>query len=345
MYLFCPKCNAQHPAEGRCPKCSSRLLSPGEAADVLSKVTTEPPAPVPTTFGRRIVVGTVVALGLHLAFREWAAGGAALAGWTGETAIWLGIAFALRLVGTAFGGLIAGAGRPRQFSEGAVVGAASAFAWLFIDAFPEWTFEPLQLGLAFALVATGGIASYAGSWIWPAAVDLPTPVSSRESSLLKLAKTPSEEPQYPIRWVRIILAGSLSICALLAAEPIRTGIGKLPAGLVQTLMSKERFDFQISAFALVLCGVIAGGGTGRGFVQGVLGGAIAGIGALALPILNGGELPPGVEFAVDRLGYSETPRQGTVFVAGLIWFFVAICGWFGGQLLPPVRKGRRLPRD
>ena len=112
MFLFCPKCNAQHSSMGRCPRCSSRLLSPVEAADMLPKTvpSAAPNTQIHSTFPRRVVVGVLLALGFHLTLREWTLATLGIMGMSTEVESWEGLNFAIRALSTLIGAVVAGAG-------------------------------------------------------------------------------------------------------------------------------------------------------------------------------------------------------------------------------------------
>jgi len=284
MHLFCPKCHTQHPATGRCPKCSSRLLSPIEAAEVMDRVIEPGPQAIQTTYARRVIVGCVVALGMHLAFREWAIGGLELAGLNeiGANA-WLN--FTLRVLGTVIGGLLSGAGRPQGFWGGVVVGTVSGFAWVAIDPYPHIQVDLLKLGLATTVAVAGGIAAVFGQRMWPAPIELPVAHSPRNSSLLKLkAGEGQKEKVYPTSWVRLIIGVTVAVCGVMAADMIRGGLATLPKGMINLsgVGASQRIDTQIAGFLVLVGGLIAGAGTGVGFRHGLIAGLITGVGLIAL---------------------------------------------------------------
>jgi hypothetical protein len=341
MYLFCPRCNSQHLASSRCPRCSSRLLSPSEVPEVLAARTPPPPPPVQPGFAGRIVVGTLVALGLHLALREWvfAAVGAVGAATTGGE-LWLG--YALRVIGAALGGLLAGAGRPRSLATGTLVGAACGVAWLAVDAYPEVTFDVTRLVAAGILLAVGGAAAVVGGWVWPPPVEVKPPESSRNSSLFRLKPTDGRKTGRPIGWVRIVIGVTVAVCGVLAADLVRQGLGRLPQGLFNNLTMTARSDALIAGFLCVLAGVLAGACTGTGWRQGLITGFLAAIGVATVSATFPDGPPLAVQYVIDVLGLGDMPQQGLAAAAGVVCGVVTVAGWFGGQLFPVLRKKKRL---
>jgi hypothetical protein len=343
MYLFCPKCQAQHPAAGRCPRCSSRLLSPGEAAEVMARAPEPPSEVIHTTLVRRVVVGSVVALGLHLAFREWAMAVLAATGGSADGgAVWLN--FTLRLVGTVVGGVLAGAGRRMGFGGGAAVGAVSGFAWVAVDAFPHIQTDPVAVGLAVGLAGVGAAAAAAGGVVWPAPVDLPAPdVSlSRNSSLLRLKPGDGRKKvDRPTRWVRVVVAVTVAVCGVLAADMIREALGKLPKGLFN-LAAGKRVDAQITGFLLLVAGMLGGATTGAAVRHGLIAGLVVGLAVAGLAAVHPDGPPPGVEFVTDQLDMSGQP--GAAAAGGVALAVVVVGAWLGGQLFPPLARKKKLAR-
>ncbi len=341
MYLFCPRCNTQHLASSRCPRCSSRLLSPGEASDLLPTQHAAAPPPPPATpgFGGRIVVGSLVALGMHLAIWEWAFAAAGVVGLTDlDWHLWLGLA--LRVVGTLVGGVLAGAGRLRSFSTGAFVGAVSAVAWLAVDAYPHVVFDVVRLVAAGALVVLGGSAAVVGGVIWPPPVEVKPPESSRNSSLFKLKTSDGTRQGKPVAWVRAGIAAAVAVCGVLAAELIRQVLAKMPQGTFNVDMT-ARSDAILAGFVAIVAGVVAGATTGRGWRQGAISGLAAGLVVMSISATMTAGPPLPVQFIMDACGL-ESPGGGVAIAGVALFAVVTLGGWFGGQLFPVLRRKPRL---
>lgn len=343
MYLFCPRCNTQHLASSRCPRCSSRLLAPAEASDLLlmQRVGTQPPPPSTPGFGGRIVVGTLVALGLHLAFQEWVYAAIGAVGLT-ETGGELWIGYALRVVGAVVGGVLAGAGRPRSFATGAFAGAACGVAWLAVDAFPDVTFDLVRLGAAGALLLLGGVAAVVGGVVWPPPVEVKPPAASHNSSLFKLKADDGKRRRgKPVAWVRVIVAVSVAVIGVLAADYIRQGLTKMPKGTFNNLTMTARTDAILAGFICVVAGVVAGATSARGWREG----ALAGVGAAVAAVGISAALPDGpplpVQYVIDQAGV-ESNAGGLALAGMVLCVIVTAGGWFGGQLMPALRRRQRL---
>jgi hypothetical protein len=343
MFLFCPRCNSKHLVSSRCPRCSSRLLAPAEASDLLptrTALVAPPPPPVMPGFGGRIVVGTLVALGLHLALWEWAV---AIAGVFGAEDLswhlWLG--YGLRLAGAVVGGVLAGAGRPKSFSTGAVVGGACAIAWLTVDAFPHLTFDVVRVVAGCLLSVLAGVCAVVGGAVWPPPVEVKPPKDSHRSSLFRLKTSDGQRRGRPIAWVRVGLGVTVAVGGVLGAELVRQVLAKFPQGTFNGLAMTARSDAMISGFIGLFAGVVAGASTGHGWRQGAIAGFIS---AMAVAIISA-SLPDGpplaVQFAIDSVG-QETPSAGVGTACATLFAVVSVGGWFGGQLIPALRRKKRL---
>lgn len=349
MYLFCPKCHAQHPAAGRCPKCSSRLLSPGEAADALAVSVAPPPEPIETTFAGRLGVGCVVALGLHLGLREWAVAALGSDEMSAAAPVGFAVGFFLRLLTAAVGGLMAGAGRKLNFSGGAAVGLVSGLAWLLVDGFPNIAFDPQRVGLVGVMVVVAGLVAMAAGQVWPEPVTVPDAPSPRGSSLLGLAPTGGKKPTgVPTRWAQVLIAAAVAVCGVVAADAVRAGLRGLPAGLVNLggPAAVSRVDFQLTVLFVVVAAVISGVGTGAGFRHGLLAGVLTGVGVIVVRNTTDEGTMPGLDWLAEVATAPDTPaRTVEMTLAAFAFLAMAAGGWLGGQLCPPLKRARKRHRE
>ena len=346
MYLFCSKCQTQFPAAGRCPRCSSRLLAPGEAADALSIAAELPPKPLSTTFSGRVLVGTTLALGLHLALREWLAA-IGMFDESGSVEGYLA-GYLVRFAAAMAGGLIAGAGRNQGFSGGATVGLIAGLGWLVIDSYPTLLLDAPNIGLMILIVSAAGCCSLVGGRVWPPIVELPEIASPRGSSLLKLVVNQNKvKLSRPTRWGRILVSTLVVLFAVIAADAGRVLLKKLPAGLINLggPSAVPSVDFQLALLGVVLGGLIAGAGTGTGLRHGVIAGAAAAIAVGAAYTQQPPDTLPALEYMLDKLGARDTAFQSAAAVGLGMAGFGTLTGWIGGQLFPPLRKMRRRKSD
>jgi len=346
MYLFCPKCQSQFPAGGHCPRCSSRLQSPVEVADSLAKLSAPPPRPIQVGIGGRFAVGCVIALGLHIALLEWTTATLSLTGGSrSDIDLWLG--FTLRFVALIPGALIAGAGRPGAFSSGLAIGLLVTGAWLIVDPYPAFQIDMQRGGMAVALVLSAGAMASIGGRIWPPSVYLPMPASPRGSSMLGLSMEENEQVRsWPTQWARILATATLVVISVIMADEIRKGMSKLPAGLVQVNgAAAARSDLQITAVLTILAGILCGASTGSGFRHGLITAVLAI--AIVLPLHHSrpaAELP-GIDFYLELFTDATVDTQPDVVLGIGIFLTIALAGWLGGQLFPPISKKSRRRND
>jgi hypothetical protein len=348
MYLYCPKCHAQHPAAGRCPKCSSLLMSPGEAADALSVSIPSPPDPVETTYAGRLGVGCVVALGLHVALREWTTAALGAAGQATDP-VGFTVGYLLRLFAAGVGGAMAGAGRRWNFTGGAVVGALSGVAWLLVDSYPTIIVDPLRGGLVGVITVAAGLVAMAAGQVWPEPVVVPDTPSPRGSSLMGLKPTDGKRRTgRPTRWVQIAAAAALALGGIAGAEMVRSSLRGLPAGLLQLggPSAASRVDFQLTVLAVLVASAVAGAGTGAGGRHGLYAGILTALGVLALRATAAEEALPGLDWLAEATCAPDTsPRVVEVVLAGVALLAMTVGGWLGGQLFPPLKQHRLLYRE
>jgi len=348
MYLFCPKCHTQHPAAGRCTKCSSRLLSPSEAADTLGVSVALPPDTTASTFAGRVGVGCVVALGLHLALREWTTAALGPAGELPPTVGFV-IGFLLRLVTAGVGGVMTGAGRRQNFSGGAVVGLVCGLAWLLVDGYPQLVVDPLRGGLVGVMAVAAGLTATAAGRVWPEPIVVPDAPSPRDSSLMGLK--PTNGPRAtgrPTRWLQLLIATGLATAGISAAEKMRTGLRELPAGLLQLggPSAAARVDFQLTVVVVMLAAAVAGAGTGAGFRHGLIAGILTAVGVYVLRATAEADALPGLDWLAEALCPADAPaRNIEMALGGVALTAMTVGGWLGGQLFPPLRRTRKLPRE
>ncbi|CAN5605795.1 hypothetical protein BH11PLA2_BH11PLA2_06310 [soil metagenome] len=347
MQLFCPSCQAAFTAQSHCPKCGSRLLSPQESFITNKRAKAPPPDPIPATFSARITVGSIVAMGLVLGFREIVAALSVLQElptterWDASNAD--SITFGTRLFAVLVGGLIAGASRRQGLQVGAMVGLLVGGGLTGLDVFAAGQvhdFYTVLLAIAFPLIA--GLAGATGSWLWPADADLPEPthLSSHGSSMAKLAVQDAvRRRERPTAWFRIAFAATLVVIGVIASDSIRYGLSKGSGGWLNTggINRSATMGLQIATILTILGGIISGMGTGAGFKHGLFAGILAGMGLL----ITSGSRPNGLFPALE--GYLNffdiahdpltTPRIGFDVMIGLL-SIMAACGWLGGQLFP-----------
>lgn len=349
MQLFCQSCQAAFAATSHCPRCGQRLLAPQESFIHASRAQKPLPDPVPATFTRRLTTGLLVAVGLVLALREfyWA--------WSGDVLDTHAepASFALRVLAVLAGGLIAGAGRGRGVSVGAVTGLAFAALTTLFDLFLGTPASTAEMILPIVYPVLGAVAGAVGAWLWPADVELPEPPrqSSHGSSLARLAADEAERRSVRrTAWPQIALAALIVLAAVLYSDPIRIGLQKYSAGWLSIGGPRQsvRVGLQIAAIATILAGFVAAAGTGAGLKHGFLAGILTMAGLLIVAANRPSGLFPAVEGYLKLIGIEPGSLLATPIAlrttVGLLALFCA-SGWIGGQLFPPLApKHMRRPR-
>jgi len=358
MYLFCAKCSAQYPDSGRCPKCSSRLLTPGEMSELM------PAGPSgnasdstqQSTLVGRAIVGTLVALGLHLAFGEWVAGFCLLGSWSLAGIEHAFVHAGLRIAAITVGGLLAGAGRKRSWLTGAIVGWASGLAWCAFEAPADWRSEkvPLTLGVAFGSGVFGAIVAAFGGWIWPPARFVPVPVAApRASSMLRLkpdhGRSLYEGP--PTSWVRIMIAVTLALATPWLVGFLREYVLRLPSVFSAARDPRQLMYVQAMAFLVLLAfaGLVGGSATGSGFRHGLWSGLIGAIGLTILHAVAGEQFFQSATVIADWIGLDSSGTVGldwnrTTLIALGSFGLILLGSLLGGQLVPPISKKKSKKR-
>lgn len=350
MQLYCPSCQAPFAATDRCPRCGDRLLTPAESFTALPHKAL-PPAEVirPTTSGR-IAVGCGIAIGLFIGLREIGLAAVPDLGWW-LTPAGVALTIALRAVGVAAGGLLAGSGRPSGTSTGAAVGLICGGAYLLADGVPAGPVLLTDAIVWAALTFLGMLAGGTGSWLWPAPTELPDPEPSRASSTL--ASLVSQDivlkNARPIVWSRLALGLTLVVLTVVGADALRETLRKGSGGLLNMggPAHAPLVDLQLATVGLILAGAVAGASTGTGLRQGVLVGAL---GAAAVTGLATAGVAPvlvvadGVAEVVGLPADGSAGHQGLLATACVVFVLCTVAGWFGGQLMPVLASREQLTR-
>ena len=351
MQLYCPSCKTSIPATERCPNCGDRLVTPSEIFASSGELHAPPPALIrPTQFGR-IVVGTIVSIGLYIGLREEVLGLVAASEvenpFVDATAI--AMTLTLRTISILVGGLFAGAGRTHGFLTGWITGLVCGALLLGVDVMGGHKPTALDWGATVGLAVVAAMASVVGSRVWPPVVDIPVPVTNpRGSSLARLATQDDDEQKVrPTAWFRLGLAVAIGVVGIALAESLRVGVKKTSGGALNigTPLQGPYIDFAFAVFGLALAGTVAGGNTGAGFRHGVFFGI--GTGLLTTALLASGNtsvLPP-IEGLLGTFGIaadSARTSSGLLTVFATLFTICVLASLFGSILLPTVApKWRR----
>jgi len=339
MQLYCPACKTAAHAAERCPRCGDRLIAPSELASVSRDQIADPPDLLkPTGFGR-VVVGSVVALGLYLSLREMLLGLLAAGDLSDDAPGPLGN-WAIRAGCVTAGAVLSGAGRPNGAPAGGVTGLLCGGLLLATDTLagvrvvaPDGL---IVVGIALVALAAGRI----GGRVWPALVELPpSKVRSRGSSLIPLKDDQDAPRPVVFSWTRVGLGVALAVVGFLLADSARLALRSV-AGQGLFLGSPNQVavvDFCFAGVALAAGGVVAGAGTGAGLRHGSLMGVTtaAALAFLALVGKESAAIP--LNGLLEVLGYAaeslRTP-SALALVVGTVTVSGTLSGGFGGLLLP-----------
>lgn len=345
MHLFCPTCQTVAMSGDRCPRCEGRLISPSETLPLLGENRTPPELIRPTMTGR-VMVGSVTALGLVIAFHEWFAALVAAPSESSAPDEWLdlrnakGFVFAaiMRFFAVTVGGLFSGAGRPNGPIAGATVGILCAATLVGFDVMSGLKADVAEIAVACCFVLAATAAGWMGGRLWPPAEEYSiNAFPSRLSSIGRFADPLKDSRSRPTNWIRVILGVFVVAIAVMSADSVRERLKKFGSvggpGLAPTV------DLVLAALGIVVGGVIAGGNTGVGLRQGLIVGLVSGV-LLGIAQLQsrGGSMDPICEGLFNLAGLPPSPSgfksAALLFVAVLS--SCVITSWFGGQLLPPV---------
>jgi hypothetical protein len=330
MAMVCPQCNRSFEQRLHCPGCEVRLLyvpTPrkqrhSSADDVGWE----------RTHWGIFIVGILLAQGLYHMLRQLLAAGI-LVTWQGEADnVWTMLGNLLLLqalqefcVFTAAG--FTGAGRRRGFLIGAAIGAWSGILFIL---FQQWSGQYVSavsvLGEPILEAAFGGLGGLVGSLIWKP-VSFAVPSGIRQPSRPVVQLMPARVAfGGPVAWTRVLTGIVLAAGGVIWADIIREFVLDASSGKlkIDTELQAQLVIWEISALALFAGGALAGATTRNGLTQGLWVGVCSG--ALLFGI---------------RVTRSELSFQ-LVFLTVIVTVCLALAGgWFGSQLLPPVRARSR----
>ncbi len=296
----------------------------------------------------RIIVGTVLALGLYLALRKLATGWL-LANTLEPDAWWLTaeglrVVFGVQAIAAIVGAMLAGAGRPLGFFVGATVGVCCGGLFLAAEVYTTQAaaFDLVLLIQPGILLGVGAVAGAVGSRIWPTPPDVekPLPAAPDKLSSIQMGMAEVIEPGRPTAWLRILAGALVMLAAVAFAERFRFTMQKYTeGGLKVESRAQGRFmSWQLASMAALIGAAFAGAGTGAGLRHGIFAGVLAGAGVVGLGIANG-KVEPAIEFWLDRLQLSNlgvNDPSVMIVVAGGIALAGAAGGWLGGTLFQPL---------
>jgi hypothetical protein len=305
-----------------------------------------PPGPVhPSAIGR-ILMGSILALGVYLGVRKLLTG-AILAMHSYAGGWWLSFqglsaVYAVQAGAVFFGAAIAAAGRAYGYSLGFIVGGVCGGLFLGFELLAGAPPESLVLYLQPPLLALLGLAAgAAGSRVWIPApeLNLPIPTGSKLSSL-QLGDDLLEEQPRPTNLLRVLAGAAVIVLGVAIADPARHFLQKNSGGLlrVESMGQGEFITWQLATLIVLGGGVVAAAGTGAGIRHGLLAGMLGAAGVFGVCMKLGQTLAP-IEYWLEKLqldGLPLTAPPVLTAVGGGILMVALLGGWLGGSLFLPL---------
>jgi hypothetical protein len=307
------------------------------------------PLPWQQTPGGRIILGTLLALGLCYGLLQIGMAALRILGLDGEGKLnplaGLIVFQALQVLALLCGGMLAGAGQDRGSVLGGFVGIltgvgvlAAMLAGVGTNVLQSYSTELLRpgspthdmimFGLPVQNLIAGAIGGLIGCWVWR---PLPMAADPRYASMSKKAPARREPvPKLirwtgPIAWVRVLLGTGIALVGALNAPRIvdfvlRASENKLQ---VMTQLENQVAYGEVFGLSIILGGIFAGATRINGLKQGV---CVAFLLSIAMV---------GFLFrSADENGFSVLfPILSALLLA-------PVGGWFGSELLPPVSRHR-----
>ena len=331
---------------------------PQEATALPSRTRDSDYEPYSPSALNRLIVGTLLALGLYLALRQLATGW--LLTTVSEPESWwlsfegLQVVLGFQTVAVVFGAVLASAGRPQGYWLGAFCGGFCGVLFLAAEVYGSGApaidlVMLIQPGVLFAAGAIGGVV---GNRIWPTPPDVekPLPASPNKLSSIQLGMQDSIPVGKPTGWIRILIGAMVMIAGVTQAEKARFSAQKYSAGglRVQSQGQGKFMSMQLATLAALAGAAFAGAGTGSGVRHGVITGILAGAGVVALGASSGETVAP-VEYWLGLLqmrGIGVGDPTAMAAVTGCVATIGILGGWLGGTLFLPLvpvhMRGKRL---
>jgi hypothetical protein len=327
MAVVCPRCSNLFDPVTDCPRCGA--TPPDEPREAAA-----PPGHGPrwqqTALGR-ILIGLILSQGLFYGLRHLLTG--VLLAYSGRTAqdVWEDVEHlilwqAIQAFGVIAGGILAGGGQRQGLFLGAVVGAWNGAVAVLLRQSPHHDVTMVAVyGQPLIHAALGALGGWVGSVIWQ-----PIPAAAVPVALAPPPKA-VKRPREPllagkVHWVRVLAGSAFVVVGTLSATMIFQKVMDVSGNRLGTshAMMDRLITWEIKALAVLVGGALAGATTTNGVKQGLFVGV-----ASSLALIGWQSPSPEVWFQA----------AGLILVSTLCLTMVG--GWFGGQLFPPVFKGKR----
>jgi hypothetical protein len=312
----------------------------------------EPRQPWQQTPGGRVILGTVLALGLcygtlQIGMAVLRSFGVDAANGGLDPITGLGIFLSLQIAAVLAGGMLAGAGQDRGSLLGGFVGILSGVGVLaitlsgvvanLVESYSGEllspgapTFDLIMFGLPVQHLIVGAIGGLIGSLIWKPiviAVDKRFVSPARKAAARRESRASQLRWTGPIAWIRVIIGTGIAILGALNTAKIVDFILRASDHKLQvvTHLETQVAQGEIFGLSILLGGCFAGATRLNGLKQGVC------VGFLFAAIIIG-----------TSLRTEAASSWSVLFPVVSALLLGPVGGWFGSELLPPVSK--RIPR-
>lgn len=304
------------------------------------------PPPSRPSAGGRVMLGTMLTLGMYLGVRKLMTG-TVLATETDPAGWWMSFrglvaVYAAQAIAVIFGALMAATGRPAGYALGLAVGAVCGTLFLGFELLTGAPSRDLVLYLQPPVLALiGFLAGAVGARVWGSLPTLDIPVTGPSKlSSLQLSTETAPHRGRPTYWLQVLAGAAIMVFGVTLADEARRLLQKHSAGLlqVQSMAQGEFISWQLATFAVFLGGVTAAAGTGAGLRHGLLAGLLGGAGVFGVCLKMGGAVRP-VEYWLQWIaldGYALTAGPAILAIVGGIVVVALVSGWFGSALFLPL---------
>lgn len=333
----CPRCLGSFQGVQLCPRCGIQLQERRQAS--VGGVRFDPPLPPlrRDSLFHRFLVGLICSQACYFGCRSLGSAGLAI---TGLTDSWwfttAGIATLQTLQATSVmaGALLISGARRSGAVLGFFLGITNALLMISVEVFIIRAVPPTSLlASPIMLMIVGAISGSVGSRIWRPFPDPLTPALPPRHTL---------PHSVPIRlyWGRLLIGSAVTVAISVFAADLFGWLIERSAGILRTGTADQNIFiiWEITLFAAVLGGVVAGSEAPSWLAQGFLSGFLAVVGViLSLAIL--GRIPePPHAYLIYQFGATDSvdiPFSSVLLYAGGQTLVLTCVGaWLGGTLFP-----------
>jgi hypothetical protein len=353
----CPQCRGSFEGSQHCPRCGEgKLHSASIWQRELARTVSSGPEKWQQTFGGRLVIGLLLALGLCYGLLQMGMASLRALGTdaaSGGLDPRLGLALFQGLQGLALltGGILAGAGQPRGAVLGGTVGILSGlvflagiFSGLVTTLVQSYSGELLAQGsslhnmmmyvLPLQHALAGAVGGLIGCLIWKPLPSLTLPglagIQKRAPGQREISLEFIFRWKGPVAWFRVLVGSIVAIAGAINTPKVVDFIlfasdDKLK---LVTQLENQVAHGEVFGFAILFGGFLAGMNRSNGLKQGVCVSVIVAC-AMAAAFLRGAAAPMG----------------STIFPVLSALLLASVGGWFGSELWPPAFRRSQLKKS